>query len=146
MAKLPVFTGGQVSGYVEIPAYETGWINCDDWTNRHLGSTAAPKNTDSNVRHNLNLDLRELIVKVLVSDGAAGIFENNAYEISHINLGETPAAALAAGITIWQVNRNELRVHTGDGGILTMDTAGAIAKIVNSDWYYNIVVFGMDLF
>ena len=146
MAKLPVYVGEQVSGYVLIPSYETGWINCDDWTNRHLGSTAAPKNTDSNVVHNLNLDLRELIVKVLISSGAGGVMDNNAYDIHHINLGENPAAALASGVTIWQVSKNAFTVHTGDGGILTMDTAGGIAKIVNSDWYYNIVVFGLDLF
>jgi len=53
---------------VALENYNTGWINRNDWTNVHLGSTTST-NVDSDVEHNLNADMANLSYRLLISTG-----------------------------------------------------------------------------
>jgi hypothetical protein len=114
-------------------SYDTGWINRSDWTDAHLGSNTT-KNTDSNVTHNLDTPLSELVVKFMVStDGT----DNNSFQIEPVSSG----AGDSRGYAIYQVDADNLLVQTGDNGIFYIGSDGAATILDNEDWYYKITVF-----
>ena len=71
-----------ISDWFSANTYNTGWllnqiggVGSPDWTNVHLGDDPSQ---DSNVNHNLDAPLSDLLVKALIStDGT----DNNSYEI-----------------------------------------------------------------
>ena len=109
--------------------YDTGWVACSDWTNVHLGTTL-----DGNVTHNLNAPLPDLLVKVFVStDGT----DANSYELPLMtDVGSD------IGITVFQVDLNNVKVQTGSGGAggVTSD-AGAMATLDTEAYYYKVKVW-----
>jgi hypothetical protein len=120
--------------------YETGWISCNAWGNRHLGSTALPKNTDSYVLHNLNADLSELIVKLMVStDGT----DNNSCEISFGGFYRD-VAGQTWGCTAYQIDKNNILIQTAVQGLQRFNAAGGWQPFSSDDWYYNIKVFRLS--
>ncbi len=115
--------------------YSTGQINRSDWTNVHLGSDTT-KNADSNVTHNLNAPLSDLLVKVLIStDGT----DANSFEMGHaVHYDGT----IDTGITIFNIDNNNIRVQTGSLGFkYNQDSNGAIVTIAAQDWYYEINIW-----
>lgn len=113
--------------------YDTGWINRSDWTNVHLGSNTT-KNADSNVTHNLNAPLSNLLVKVFIStDGV----DTNSFEVHYGN--DNPAAMM--GYIVYAVDNNNIKVQTGAGGISAITDAGAALNIDAEDWYYKVKVW-----
>jgi len=116
-------------------SYSTGWINTDDWTNRHLGTTAAPKNTDSNVVHNLNVPLRKLKVRILISTNGtdATSFERAGTDYSSSTLDQS------LGLSVYHVDNNNIKVQTGAEGVGVTADDGTINNINTEDWYYNII-------
>ena len=127
-------------GYNAITAvekYDTGWINTNDWEDRQLGSTATPKNTDSNVAHNLNCRLSDLIVKLFVStDGT----DANSFEVpfgpyyQYLVYGDI-------GITVFEVDNNNILVQTGYHGFCFINKTDSYVYIIRTeDWYYKVVV------
>lgn len=116
-----------------IPRYDTGWIARSDWTDVHLGSTAT-KDTDSNLTHNLNAPLHELLVRVYIStDGT----DNNSFEVC----GQAYDGGADYGWTAYQVNENVLIIQTGDNGLLVMGTDGATVVYDDEDDYYRVKVW-----
>lgn len=115
-----------------MPSYDTGWVNCSDWTDQHLGDTVG-----SNVNHALGYNLRELLVQVFIStDGT----DNNSFQIDH-STGGTASAAEIRGINIYQVDTNNITVQTGANGIRQiLDAAGATNAIDTENWYYRVIV------
>ncbi len=112
--------------------YDTGWINRSDWTNVHLGSSTT-KNTDSNVTHNLNAPLCELLVKVFIStDGT----DANSFEPR-----DADSNAGSRGWTLYAVDNNTLKVQTGSAGIGFYDDSGNFTTIDTDDWYYKVKVW-----
>ncbi len=120
----------------EFDYYDTGWINRSDWTNVHLGSTTT-KDTDSDVTHNLNTNLSDLLVKVLIStDGTDGnsflVYDGTSYEVG-VSL---------YGATVFQVDTDSIKVQTGADGILyVLDAGGGAGLLDTEDWYYKIKVY-----
>ena len=120
-----------------ITKYDTGWINTNDWTNRHLGTTALPKNSDSNVTHNLDATFDQVIIRVLIStDGTdATSFE--------------PYLSLQAnnqfGIGFFYVDANNVKVQTATLGFYAVADDGSVFAIDTEDWYYKIVVYKINL-
>jgi len=115
-----------------IASYDTGWINRSDWTNVHIGSDDI-KNADSNVTHNLNVNLSDIVVKILIStDGN----DNNSFEI---NMSSNAAGVF--NFTIYQVDTNSLTIQTGSGGLTDIDSSGAAETIDTEDWFYKIKVY-----
>ncbi len=116
-------------------SYDTGWINRSDWTNVHLGSDDT-LNTDSNVTHNLNAPLSDIIVKVLIStDGT----DANSFEVQYID--HLPGASLQHGITILQVDSNNIIVQVATHGLVYSDSSGTLIWIDTENWYYKIKVW-----
>ena len=112
-------------------SYDTGWINRSDWTNVHLGSNAS-KDTDSDVAHNLDAPLSDLLVKILIStDGSDG----NSFELVDAVHNNTDI-----GIITYAVDGDNIKVQTGATGILYIIDDGTISLIDSEDWYYKIVV------
>ena len=112
--------------------YDTGWISRSDWTNVHLGSSTT-KNADSNVTHNLNAPLSELLVKVFIStDGT----DANSFEILPIS-----DTAADFGATIFQVDLNNIKVQTNGNGPIYCNDAGTNVQIDTENWYYKIKVW-----
>ncbi len=105
------------------------------------GATAdvnvSTKNTDENVTHSLNAPLSDLLVKVLVStDGT----DANSFEA--INEGFTSTTAgFDYGITAFQVDTNNIKIQTGNEGILYAQDSGTMNSVNTEDWYYKIKVF-----
>lgn len=113
--------------------YDTGWINRSDWTNVHLG-TDTTKNVDSDVDHNLTVNISKLLVKVLIStDGT----DANSFEVL---TNYASAASGTQGIQVNQVDTDSLIVQTGASGILTLQSDGTPLYLDTEDWYYKIVV------
>ena len=111
--------------------YDTGWINRSDWTNVHMGSDTT-LNTDSDVEHNLNANLSQLLVKVLIStDGTDG----NSFEVGQGSNNNV-------GWTVYQVDTNNILIQTGSTGIgYQAVNPGGVSNTIDSDnWYYKIVV------
>lgn len=112
--------------------YDTGWINRSDWTNVHLGSSTT-KDTDSNVTHNLNAPLSDLLVKVFIStDGT----DANSFELLN-----TSHETNTYGISISQVNMNTLLLQTGANGLIGLSTSGVAVGIDTEDYYYKVKVW-----
>jgi hypothetical protein len=116
--------------------YDTGWINTNDWANRHLGTDFNPKNVDSNVTHNMNANLSELLVKILISEDGT---DNNSREV--VVAGEDPGGSDEYGLTIFQVDKNNVKIQTGAQGIQTVNDDGTVGVLDNEDWYYKIAVY-----
>jgi hypothetical protein len=127
-------------GIINFNFYETGWISCSSWGNRHLGSTASPKNTDSYVAHNLNADLSELIVKLMVSTAGT---DNNCFQIDFSGFYRD-AAAQTWGCTVSQIDKNNLKIQTALQGMQYFNDAGGWVPFSGDDWYYNIKVFRLS--
>lgn len=115
--------------------YDTGWINRSDWTNVHLGSNTT-KDTDSNVTHNLNAPLCNLLVKVFIStDGT----DANSYEIP--NTSTDAASTGRHGWRVSQVSLNELLIQTGAQGLMDLASDGIAAVLDSEDYYYKVKVW-----
>ncbi len=113
--------------------YDTGWVNTNDWTNQHLGTTVG-----GNVTHALGAPLSNLTVKVLISSDGT---DANSFEISDTGFDAAVASLIQVGISIAQVDSNNIRVQTGvDGIIVIANPGGTVATIDTEDWYYKIVV------
>jgi hypothetical protein len=115
-----------------IERYDTGWLHIynDDWTNVHLGSDNST--SDSNVTHNLNAPLSELLVKVLIStDGT----DANSFEVTPI--GDSGNEGLA----ISQVDENNITIQTGDSGFRSVNSNGLDYTLDTESWYYKIKVW-----
>lgn len=133
-------------GYIEeIASYEwnwlrkytTGWINRSDWTNVHLWSNTT-KNTDSNVTHNLWKDLKDLLVKVMISTDWT---ENNAFEVSWLSTYN--ASGQSFSTMAEQVDDDNLIIQTWDSGLAYLSSSGAFTAIQTEDWYYKIEVYDL---
>lgn len=108
--------------------YDTGWIACSDWTNQHLGDTVG-----GNVAHNLQAPLSELAVKVLIStDGT----DNNSFDVTYSDI----YTAANYGITIFAVDKNNIKVQTGQNGITYTNDSGQNITIDTESWYYKVKV------
>lgn len=115
--------------------YDTGWINRSDWTNVHLGSDTT-LNTDSNVTHNLNAPLSDLLVKVFVStDGT----DANSMEVGQESGGYSAGAEY--GITVYQIDLNSVKVQTGAEGLVYNNDSGTAIAIDTENWYYKIKIW-----
>lgn len=126
--------GTVVSGSL---SYITGWINRSDWTNVHMGSTTT-KNVDSNLTHNLNANLSELIIKVFIStDGT----DANSFEMTTDgSYGHDPG--FSVGCTTYQVSTNAIKLQTGTGGAgHILSDAGVKTFLNTQDYYYKVKVY-----
>lgn len=112
-------------------SYNTGWIQCNSWANRHLGTVL-----DGNVVHGLDTDLANLIVHVLFNSVAS---DTGAFEGRNIQTDGNPGGNNPSGYLIQQVDTDNLIVQTSNGGVLYMDGSGNLAYIP-SNWYYKVVV------
>ena len=133
--RLKVISNGTTWFILErFQSYETAYINRSDWTNVHIGTNAA-KDTDSNVTHNLDTALSNLIVKLLVStDGA----DANSFEFVTVNVAAS--AGNRYGVTIYGVNNDNVLIQTGTHGIQSVLSDGTVGAVDTDDWYYKIVV------
>ena len=118
--------------------YDTGWINRSDWTNVHLGSDTT-LNTDSNVTHNLNAPLSNLLVRLFVStDGT----DANSFEIANTNYSDQTSGVVCWGITIFAVDNNNIKIQTGSQGLMyNIDATGAGSSIDTESYYYKVKVW-----
>jgi hypothetical protein len=125
-----------------ISVYDTGWINTNDWTNRALGSTALPKNTDSYVVHNLNCDIDSLIIQVYVTSDPLNMNGNNTWLIGNSGFYWSFSPAYAYNVTVYQQSKNEIRVQTGNEGMFKISTVtGGYVISQTDDWYYKVKVW-----
>lgn len=123
-------SSSKLSGFGEMKNYTTGWVNCSDWTDQQLGDTVG-----SNVNHSLNTNLSNLIVKIFIStDGT----ENNSFEIIY---GVNEGGGLTIGISIEQVDANNITVQTGSGGLRYISGSGSGEVLDTENWYYKISVY-----
>ena len=122
---------------VESPApflrsYDTGWVNCSDWTGQNLGDTVG-----GNVNHALGSPISDLLIKVIIStDGT----DNNSFEILNAAFDESSGSSLRYGYVVKQIDVNNIDVQTGPYGILLVDNSGKII-IDTENWYYKIKVY-----
>jgi len=112
--------------------YDTGWINRSDWTNVHLGSNTT-KDTDSNVTHNLNAPLCELLVKLFIStDGT----DANSFEVY-----PDTSSGTDYGWKVFAVDNNNVKIQTATGGLRDLSDAGVGSTIDTENWYYRVKVW-----
>ena len=117
-----------------IPCYDTGWIARSDWTDVQLGSNTT-KDTDSNLTHNLNAPLSELIVKVFLSTDATDNSSRLAEGVSYDGGDDY-------GYSIYQLDNNTLTITTGDQGLIFIKTIDGSTQIIDTeDCYYRVKVW-----
>jgi len=131
--------GGIITG--EILNHDSGWLlnemggpGVGDWTNVHLGDD--PTDPTDNLTHNLNAKLSELIVKVLISSDGT---DANSLEIIYAVFEGGTERRL--GITIYQIDANNIKVQTGVLGFRYNDDAGVGQLMDDEDWYYKIKIW-----
>ena len=131
-----------ISDWFSANTYNTGWllnqiggVGSPDWTNVHLGDDPSQ---DSNVNHNLDAPSSDLLIKILVStDGT----DNNSFEPVLSASDWDPVSTRSYGITIFQVDSNNITVQTGNDGILYIKNDGVRYAIDVAAWYYKIKVY-----
>jgi hypothetical protein len=120
-----------INEMVNVPSYDTGWVNCNDWTDQQLGTAVG-----GNVVHNLGINLKDLDVRVIVSsDGTNG----NAIELKDYSR-VLAAGDFTFGFSVYQVDDNNITVQTGVNGIALIDTDGSGLSLDTENWYYRIIV------
>lgn len=112
--------------------YDIGWVNCSDWTNQHLGTTVG-----GNVVHSLNAHLRDLDVKILVSSDGT---DENSFEMRDTNKRYDSTGSLSYGFIIFEVDKNNIKVQTGEDGCRILQDDGHDVALDTQNWYYRIVV------
>jgi len=133
--------GGIITG--EILNFDSGWLlnemagaGVADWTNVHLGTD--PTDPTDNLAHNLGAPLSELLIKVLFStDGT----DNNSFEIQLNAMDNAAAAGRCYGISVYQIDNNNIKIQTGVDGIVNVADDGTREFITTQNWYYKIKVW-----
>lgn len=121
---------------VSIRSYDTGWISRSDWTEVHLGSNTV-KNNDSDVIHNLNAPLSDLLVKILVSvDGT----DATSFELDQVVTWNS-ATSRFYGQQIYGRDNNSIHIQTGAHGAIYLLSTGVLSAIGTNDWYYKIKIY-----
>ena len=111
--------------------YDTGWVACSDWTNQHLGDTVG-----ANVVHNFHVPLSKLLVGVFIStDGTDAA--------SFVVPWGTTGSSTAAGITVFQVDSNNLKIQTHTNGFCYINDNGDTVVIAAQSYYYKVKVWYM---
>lgn len=106
--------------------YDTGWIACDDWTDRHLGTTAG-----GDVQHNLNAPLSDLLVQVFYStDGT----DANSWVLGQFSYSDR-------SFSVREIDSNSIRVNTGDSGISYIADDGSTTIVTATSAYYKVKVW-----
>ena len=126
-----------------IEAYDTGWIPRSNWKTVQLGSSTT-KNANSNVAHNLNAPLAQLLIKVLVSSDGT---DANSFEVTPSADAFYVSGNYHYGITIYQVDMNNIKLQTGINGISIVNDApytGYIIQLDTEDWYYKVKVWKLE--
>lgn len=112
--------------------YETGWINTNDWTARDLGSTSSPKNTDSDVNHNIGLPLQNLNVRLFYSPTGVDSDSLEFYDTSR---------AGSSGYTVYYSDLDNVTLKTSGQGVSFVEAVtNTIQTLQTDDEYYNIRV------
>jgi len=111
--------------------YETGWINCNDWTNQHLGTSVG-----GNVVHNLSVPLYKIKNTLLISPIQPGR-DNNCFTVSHT----FPAGSgHAGGYELFAVDNNNYKIQTGSNSVGSMtDANGSWLAINNHSYSYKVI-------
>jgi len=124
--------GTNTTSYCGIWKYDTGWVSCNDWTDQQLGTAVG-----GNVVHNLGINLSDMLVKVLIStDGT----DTNSFECRDYMIYNTTGVKFL-GITIYQVNTNQITIQTGTFGLAYITAAGVLDAIDDEAWYYKVKVY-----
>lgn len=113
--------------------YATGFINRSDWTNVHLGTNAS-LNTDSDIEHALNIDLRQLSIRLFMStDGT----EANSFEVYY---AVKEVSSQEIGWTLYQADKDSITFQTASAGFRRVEANGTTTEILAQSWYYKIVL------
>ena len=129
-------TSTKLSGFGTFQSYDTGWVNCSDWTDQTLGDAVG-----GNVTHGLASNISQLLIKVFIStDGT----DNNSFEIKATEFFVDGAGTSTGGITAFQVDTDELTIQTGINGIRYINAVGNLIQINTQNWYYRIKVYKVN--
>jgi len=122
----------------DLSPYDTGWINCSDWSNRHLGSNTT-LNMDSNVTHPFNAPLPNLLVKLFYStDGTDANSREIVLAEDYVNV---TGVNYYFGAVPFAVDNNNIKIQTGANGIGTLDDSGVLITIDTENAYYKAKVY-----
>lgn len=117
-----LLNGANVQG-----SYKTGWVYETDFSAVEFSYT-----------HNLNSNLSDLIVKIFMSpDGT----DENALEVG-FGLRYVDASAQSAGLTVYQVSANEIKIETATAGIVVVNESNGVTLIA-SNYYIKVAIYKM---
>jgi len=127
-----------------ILSFDSGWLLNElggaataDWMNVHLGND--PTDPTDNLTHGLGAPLSDLIIKVLISTDET---DNNSFELLDTHHKYSNGAVDSKfGITIYQVDVNNIKIQTATDGIKGIADDGSFTIIDDEDWYYKIKVW-----
>jgi hypothetical protein len=110
--------------------HDTGWVACSSWTNQHLGDTLG-----GNVNHGLSKTLDQLDVKVFVStDGTDANASELGTQVLSIN------AVNSYGYQTYYVDSDNIKVQTGEHGVIYIPDNGTAFVVNNESYYYRVIV------
>jgi len=108
---------------LQTDTYDTGWVANSDWTNAQL-----------NITHNLDTNIRDLIIKFYIStDGT----DNNTYEVNYIS----DVSFGNVGFSVEQTSSNVLYIQTGANGLWELTGTGTVNLVNNESYYYRVKIY-----
>ena len=109
---------------------DTGWVDCNDWTNQHLGDAVG-----ANLNHKLGIPLRRITrTRVVISTDGADANSFTAMDFM------ADAAVGNFGIQCLAVDDNNIIVHTGSTGLLQCVDATGLAVAIDIEAYkYRVI-------
>lgn len=114
---------------IKSNVYDTGWVNCSDWTDQHLGDAVG-----GNVNHALDAPISDLLIKVLIStDGT----DANSFEPITMSIDN----ASPTGMIIYDVDDDNIKIQTATGGLRIIQDDGSQILLDTENWYYKIKVY-----
>jgi len=134
---LSIISNGTEWKVVDFQAsYETQRINRSDWTNVIPGSVTT-LNTDSNITHNLGVNIKKLNHDFLISetDSDNGLF-------SLFGGWALISGTGNRGYNYYNVDDNNILCQTGQEGVYIIQTPGGIGLSIDTEnWYYKHRIF-----
>ena len=126
--------------------YDTGWLANEmgsgtsaNFVDILLGDDNTSAATTNVINHGLGVGLHAILVKILISPTATGS-DTNAWEAYSSVYDAATANLFEAGINIFVVDNDNIKVRTGNNGVPYITTAGSFNIVTTDNYAYRIIV------
>ena len=119
-------------------AYETGWVYQTDWTTERIGLARYNHvlNADEDTEHGMSRNIGDHDIEVWLSP--TGTWNDAFQSIETVRTYNAGNAIM--GASLWQVDMEHFRIHTGPNGSFIHITPSGGINYWTGNGYFNIIV------